>query len=94
MPFLNSFQGEDLGPLELKVEGLQKQISDSVEQCHSLQQHWLRQQTELVRKTRSAEEQASAVDSLKKQLLILDQKKLRTDSESVEKIHVCIAVWI
>ena len=72
-------QGEDLGPYEMKIEGLQKQISDSLEQCAQMQQFWLRQQNELVRKTRSMDDQASAIDSLKKQLLILNQKKLRTD---------------
>ena len=74
-----SLQGEDLGPYEMKIEGLQKQISDSLEQCAQMQQFWLRQQNELVRKTRSMDDQASAIDSLKKQLLILNQKKLRTD---------------
>ena len=72
-------QGEDLGPYEMKIEGLQKQISDSLEQCSQMQQFWLRQQNELVRKTRSMDDQTSAIDSLKKQLLILNQKKLRAD---------------
>ena len=76
-------QGEDLGPYEMKIEGLQKQISDSLEQCSQMQQFWLRQQNELVRKTRSMDDQTSAIDSLKKQLLILNQKKLRTDGTVV-----------
>ena len=76
---LSVLQGEDLGPLELKIEGLQKQIGDSVDRCTQMQQFWLRQQNDLVRKTRSSDEQAQSVDSLKKQLLILDQKKIRTD---------------
>jgi len=33
----------------------------------------------LVQKTKVVDDQASAVDFLKKQLLILNQKKLRTD---------------
>ena len=68
-----------MGPLELKIDTLQKQITDSVEQCTGMQQFWLRQQNELVRKTREGEEEATAVDSLKKQQLILEQKKLRID---------------
>ena len=48
-----------------------------------MQQFWLRQQNELVRKTRSMDDQTSAIDSLKKQLLILNQKKLRTDGTVV-----------
>ena len=74
-------QGEDLGPLEQKIEGLQKQISDSVERCSQMQQFWLRQQNELVKKTRFSDDQAQAVNLLKKQLLILEQKKMRTDSK-------------
>ena len=78
--------------MELKVEGLQKHILDSVEQCSKMQQFWLRQQNELVRKTRTADEQAHSVDSLKKQLLILDQKKLRTDGKMINlyfKVCTC-----
>ncbi len=48
-----------------------------------MQQFWLRQQNELVRKTRLGDEQAGSVDSLKKQLLILNQKKMRMDGECV-----------
>ena len=74
-------QGEDLGPLEQKIEEIQKKISDSVDQCSQMQQFWLRQQNELVKKTRSSDEQTQTVNSLKKQLLILEQKKMRTDSK-------------
>ena len=48
-----------------------------------MQQFWLRQQNDLVRKSKAGEEQAHSIDSLKKQLLILDQKKLRTDGEEL-----------
>ena len=78
---LYMYQGEDLGPLEQKIEELQKKISESVDQCSQMQQFWLRQQNELVRKTRSSDEQTQSVNSLKKQLLILEQKKMRTDSK-------------
>ena len=73
-------QGEDLGPLEVKIDTLQKQISDSVERCTGLQNFWLRQQNDLVRKSKEADEEARAVDSLRKQQLILQQKKMRIDS--------------
>ena len=79
-------QGEDLGPLELKIDTLQKQILESLEQCTQMQQFWLRQQNDLVRKTRQADEQTQSVDSLKKQLLILDQKKLRTDGKGHQEL--------
>ncbi|CAI8056769.1 Coiled-coil domain-containing protein 40 [Geodia barretti] len=84
--------GEDLGPLELKIDTLQKQISDSVERCAGLQNFWLRQQNELVRKTRGAEDEARAVDCLRKQQLILQQKKMRIDGqlEREEKERVSV----
>ena len=63
----------------MKIDGLQKQIADSLEHCTQMQQFWLRQQNDLVQKTKVVDDQASAVDFLKKQLLILNKKKLRTD---------------
>ena len=44
-----------------------------------MQQHWLRQQNELVKKTKEADEQSKTVDNLKKQLVIMEQKRLRID---------------
>ena len=80
-------QGADLGPLELKVDTLQKQISDSVEHCADMQGFWLRQQNELVKKSKEAGEETTAMDSLKKQQLILQQKKLRIDGRVLTQSH-------
>ena len=79
-------QGEDLGPLEAKIDTLQKQTSESVDRCVGMQQFWLRQQNELVKKSKQADTEAAAVDSLKKQQLILEQKKLRIDSKDRGKL--------
>ena len=76
-------QGEDLGPLELKIEGMQKQIVTSVEDCNKKQQFWLRQQNDLVKSTKKSEEQKKAIDDLEKQLLIMNQKKVRIDGEQL-----------
>ena len=80
-------QGEDLGPLELKIDTLQKQMSDSVKRCADMQGHWLRQQNELVRKTREAEEETASVDSFRKQQLILQQKKMRIDGREAHTLN-------
>ena len=77
--YLHITQGEELGPLELKIEGLKKQVVDSVQECNKMQEFWLRQQNELVKQTKSSEEQREAINSLEKRLLIMDQKKLRLD---------------
>ncbi|XP_065888442.1 coiled-coil domain-containing protein 40-like [Dysidea avara] len=76
--------GEEFGPLETKIQSLQKQITESIEECQKMQQHWLRQQNELVKKTQEADEQSKTVDNLKKQLVIMDQKRLRIDAELVQ----------
>ena len=72
-------QGEDLGPLELKIATFQDQISKSVDQCAQMQNFWLRQQNELVKKTQEADEQTKDIQTLQKQQLILTQKRMRID---------------
>ena len=76
-----TMQVEELGPMEIKILELQKCISDSAESCMQMEQHWLRQQSELVRKTREADQQGRAVEKLSRELLILGQKRLRLDGE-------------
>ena len=59
-----------------------------------MQQHWLRQQNELVKKTKEADEQSKTVDNLKKQLVIMEQKRLRIDGEYkcvCVCVHVCVS---
>ena len=55
-----------------------------------MQQHWLRQQNELVKKTKEADEQSKTVDNLKKQLVIMEQKRLRIDGVCV--CCVCLSL--
>ena len=79
--------------METKIHELQKQISESVEECHKMQQHWLRQQNELVKKTKEADEQSKTVDNLKKQLVIMEQKRLRIDGE-YKCVCVCVCLCV
>ena len=76
-----TMQVEEVGPMEIKILELQKSISDSADSCMQMEQHWLRQQSELVRKTREADQQGRAVEKLSRELLILGQKRLRLDGE-------------
>ena len=57
-----------------------------------MQQHWLRQQNELVKKTKEADEQSKTVDNLKKQLVIMEQKRLRIDGVSLCVCVVCVSL--
>lgn len=54
-----------------------------------LQKYWLSQQKELVKLTKEREEQLASLDLLKKQITVLQQKKVRTESESCP--HPCSA---
>ena len=80
--------------MEIKILELQKSISDSAEACMQMEQHWLRQQSELVRKTHDADQQSHAVEKLNRELLILGQKRLRLDGEGKgprdNRLHVII----
>ncbi|KAI6653384.1 Coiled-coil domain-containing protein 40 [Oopsacas minuta] len=83
---------QELGPLELTINQLTKQVQASVEESQKLQNFWLREQSEMVRIVTSTQEQKINIDKLIKQMIILDQKKLRLDSnfeqEKVENREV------
>ncbi|KAG8565046.1 hypothetical protein GDO81_012688 [Engystomops pustulosus] len=73
--------GKELGPLEIQITALTKQIEECNLEMASVQQYWLRLQTEMVRLTRHREEQAASVEMLKKELTILQQRKVRTEND-------------
>ncbi|XP_075702430.1 coiled-coil domain-containing protein 40 [Rhinoderma darwinii] len=73
--------GKELGPLEIQITALTKQIEECNLEIASVQQYWLRLQTEMVRLTKHREEQAASVEMLKKELTILQQRKVRTENE-------------
>ena len=65
--------------MELQIKTIQKQIDAKVTECMSLQQYWLRQQSELVRMIKVVTSEGSEIQSLKKQSTILLQKKIRIE---------------
>jgi len=73
--------GEEVGPLEVQVVTLQKQIKDTELEKQQLEQYWLRTQSHLVQLSSQAENQWGDVNKMKKQHTILQQKKMRIDSE-------------
>lgn len=80
---LNFFplQGQELGPLEVEINRLTKQIDEYNSDVMTLQKYWLRLQKELVKLTQEREEQLASLDMLKKQITIMQQKKVRTESK-------------
>ncbi|XP_077315749.1 coiled-coil domain-containing protein 40 isoform X1 [Lithobates pipiens] len=73
--------GKELGPLEIQITALTKQIEECNTEIVAVQQYWLRLQTEMVQLTRLREEQDSSVEMLKKELTILQQRKIRIENE-------------
>uniref|UniRef100_A0A8C3SSG8 Coiled-coil domain containing 40 n=1 Tax=Chelydra serpentina TaxID=8475 RepID=A0A8C3SSG8_CHESE len=73
--------GQELGPLEVEINRLTKQIDEYNSEVMTLQKYWLRLQKELVKLTQEREEQLASLDMLKKQITIMQQKKVRTESK-------------
>ncbi|NXF87734.1 CCD40 protein, partial [Eubucco bourcierii] len=73
--------GQELGPLEIEINKLTKQIEECNSEVMRLQKYWLSQQKELVKLTKEREEQLASLDLLKKQLTVLQQQKARTENE-------------
>ncbi|NXT02913.1 CCD40 protein, partial [Jacana jacana] len=78
---LSQLGGQELGPLEIEINKLTKQIEECNSEVMLLQKFWLDQQKELVKLTQEREEQLASLDMLKKQITIMQQKKLRTENE-------------
>ncbi|XP_032845849.2 coiled-coil domain-containing protein 40 isoform X2 [Tyto alba] len=73
--------GQELGPLEIEINKLTKEIEECNSEVMTLQKYWLNQQKELVKLTHEREEQVASLDMLKKQITIMQQKKVRTENE-------------
>lgn len=72
-------QGEEIGPLEMQANSLNKQIESASQGITDLQQFWLRQQHELVHLCKQRDQQNGDLENLKKQRTILTQKRLRIE---------------
>ncbi|EDL34688.1 coiled-coil domain-containing protein 40 isoform 1 [Mus musculus] len=73
--------GEEAGPLELEIKRLSKLTEEYNTGVAEAQMTWLRLQQELVQVTHEREEQLVSVDQLKKEVHIMEQKKLRIESK-------------
>ncbi|XP_053493521.1 coiled-coil domain-containing protein 40 isoform X2 [Ictalurus furcatus] len=72
---------DDLGPLEIEVRALNKQLEELGAKMKEQHQLWLWQQGELVRLTQEKQAQSSATLTLNTQLTILQQRTLHTKSQ-------------
>ncbi|KAM4761927.1 coiled-coil domain-containing protein 40 isoform 1-T1 [Cyanocitta cristata] len=78
--------GQELGPLELEINQLNKEIEECSSEVMTLQKHWLNEQKELVKLTRERDEQITSLDMLQKQIIIMQQRKLRMENEIQQEI--------
>ncbi|KFV19042.1 Coiled-coil domain-containing protein 40, partial [Tauraco erythrolophus] len=80
--------GQELGPLEMEINKLTKQIEEYNSEVLTLQKYWLNLQKELVKLTHEREEQIASLDTLKKQITIMQQKKVRTEKQKDIERHM------
>ncbi|NWI40023.1 CCD40 protein, partial [Picathartes gymnocephalus] len=78
--------GQELGPLEIEINQLNRRIEECNSEVMTLQKYWLNEQKELVKLTREREEQISSLDTLQKQIIIMQQRKLRVENEIQQEI--------
>ncbi|XP_066468954.1 coiled-coil domain-containing protein 40 [Tiliqua scincoides] len=78
---ISQLGGQELGPLEIEIKKLTKQIDDIDVELVTLQRYWLKHQKVLVTLTQEREEQLSSMDMLKIEITIKEQKKVRTENE-------------
>ncbi|NWX15489.1 CCD40 protein, partial [Aegotheles bennettii] len=78
---LSQQEGQELGPLEIEINRLTKEVEECNSEVVTLQKYWLNLQKELVKLTQEREEQITSLDMLKKQITIMQQKKVRTENE-------------
>ncbi|NXK48255.1 CCD40 protein, partial [Chauna torquata] len=78
--------GQESGPLEIEINRLTKQIEECNSEVMTLQKYWLNLQKELVKITHEREDQTTSLDMLKKQITIMQQKKVRTENEIQQEI--------
>lgn len=70
-----------MGPLELEIKRLTKLIEEHNAGVTQAQVTWLRLQQEMVVATQGREKHLASLDMSKKEIHILEQKKLRIESE-------------
>ncbi|XP_045428132.1 coiled-coil domain-containing protein 40 [Pipistrellus kuhlii] len=73
--------GEEMGPLELEIKRLSKLLDEVGTKVTQAQVGWLRLQQDMVRAAQEREEQLAALSLFRKEVRILEQKKLRTEKK-------------
>ncbi|XP_004374423.1 coiled-coil domain-containing protein 40 [Trichechus manatus latirostris] len=77
--------GEEVGPLELEIKRLTKLIDEHNASVIQAQVSWLRLQQEMVKVTQEREEQLANLDIFRKEIHIMEQKKLRIENKITQE---------
>ncbi|XP_053768019.1 coiled-coil domain-containing protein 40 isoform X2 [Desmodus rotundus] len=78
---LSELGGEELGPLELEAKRLSRQLDEQGAEVTRAQTSWLRLQQDMVKATQEREEQLASLHLFRKEVRILEQKKLRIENK-------------
>uniref|UniRef100_A0A2K6FWH2 Coiled-coil domain 40 molecular ruler complex subunit n=1 Tax=Propithecus coquereli TaxID=379532 RepID=A0A2K6FWH2_PROCO len=73
--------GEEVGPLEVEIKRLTKLLDEDSTSVTKAQATWLRLQQELVTATQEHEQQLQSTAMARKEMHILEQKKLRVENK-------------
>jgi len=73
--------GVELGPVEVEIVDLEKQLTATKEEVNRLQAEWLKRQDDLVRLTNQRDSVLHQSELLRKEVFIMERKRQRLDSE-------------
>merc|ERR1712078_482029 len=72
-------EDDNSGPMEGKIKGLRKQITEKTQECQDMQKSWITKQTDLLSLQEEIDTTKDHVQDQKNRKLILQQKHLRTE---------------
>merc|ERR1719420_2390965 len=72
-------EDDNTGPMEGKIKGLRKQITEKTQECQDMQKSWITKQTDLLSLQEEIDTTKDHVQDQKNRKLILQQKHLRTE---------------
>ncbi|KAM5272730.1 coiled-coil domain-containing protein 40 [Ctenodactylus gundi] len=78
---LSELGGEEIGPLDLEIKRLAKLTEEHNASIAQARGSWLRLQQELVAATRQREEQLESLEQLRREVHVMEQKKLRVENK-------------
>lgn len=76
---MSNIGGEDLGPQDLKIIGLEKNIQELIQSIQRGQHFWMRQQGFMVSLSQQRESQLRELNLLNKEIMLMEQKNFKLE---------------